>query len=198
MTTWKLKPKFFLFKKNSQFLSLFFLHSFTTCFPRVMTSACRRFCLTLPNYIQLCECECVYVCVHVLVCVSGGRKYVIKCVPIKKKKKHMCKSTCEQSRRKRITYRETIKKVVREWRKRDRQKKERSTAKLQIRQRKKDKKGYKGTGNEECNGDENGQKSEGEETREGGDRKGSRVNGVNTHRSVQQSGLVARSNIKNF
>lgn len=38
----------------------------------------------------------------------------------------------------------------------------------------------------------------GEEARKGGDRKGSRVNGINTRRSVQQSGFVALRNINNF
>lgn len=38
----------------------------------------------------------------------------------------------------------------------------------------------------------------GEETRKGGDRKGSGVKGINSHRSARQSGFLARSNISNF
>lgn len=114
------------------------------------------------------------------------------------KKKGMCKRTCKQSRRKRITSRKTIKKVVR---KRQTEEKEGEVQQsCRSDEEKKTKRGTKGWEMKkvmEMKTDKNLNKG-GEETRKGGDRKGSRVNGINTHRSVQKSGFVARGNISNF
>lgn len=139
--------------------------------------------------------------VHVLVCVSGGRKHVIKCVPIRKKKAYVQEDMqTEQKKENHIqgNDKESLKGAKK---KRQREKKEREVQQsCSPDKEKKTKRGTKGREMKnvmEMKTDKNLKKG-GEEIRKGGDRKGSKVNGINTHRSMQESGFVARSNINNF
>lgn len=52
-------------------------------------------------------------CMHVPVCVSGGQKYVIKCVPIRKKKKAYVQEGMQTKQKREIHLQGNNKKVVR-------------------------------------------------------------------------------------
>lgn len=144
----------------------------------------------------------MYVCVHACACVCERRAKICHKMCTNKKKKAYVQEDMQTKQKKENHIQRNNKESRKGVKKKTQTEKKEREVQQNCRsdKEKKTKTGTKGREMKnvmEMKTDKNLIKG-GEETRKGRDRKGGRVNGINTHRSVQQSGLAACSNINNF